>query len=325
MLLELSGDGTVLTPVAAVVRPHGEFVDQQTLVRGLEQLDGQHPGHTQPFRDARADRGRDLREPGAAVRGRCDHLGAHAAALHRLDDGIRAQLTGGTARDLLRQFAREVDELFGQQRAAVEPVGDLGGIADDPHALAVVTASRRLDDHAPAVGVEEALQLGGVGDGRPFRLRHTELGQARSHRELVLRELERVGTGVHADAVGHQRPQHVLRDVFVVEGDDVDVASECADGVEVAVVADGGRRERGGHPLFFGEHAHADAELHRRSDHHPGELPAAHDAEGECHGAPFRRIHLLSSRGTRTPACAQRRSRPAVRIAISAAAAADRR
>jgi hypothetical protein len=65
----------------------------------------------------------------------------------------------------------------------------------------------------------------------------------RAHRELVLRELERIGAGVHADAVGHQRPQHVLRNVLVIEGDDVDVAGERPHRVEVAVVAGGGRRE----------------------------------------------------------------------------------
>ena len=106
------------------------------------------------------------REPSAGVRGGRDHLGAHAAALHGLHDRVRTHLAGRAPGDLLRELAREVDELFGEEGAAArvlgergEPVVRLGRGGDDADALAVVAAARRLDDGAAAVGVEEGLQL----------------------------------------------------------------------------------------------------------------------------------------------------------------------
>ena len=108
----------------------------------------------------------DIDEPSAGVRGGRDDLGAHAAALHGLDDRVGAHLAGRATGDLLGELAREVDELLDQERAAArvfgerrEPVVGLGRGGDDAHALAVVAAARRLDDRAPAVGVEEGLQL----------------------------------------------------------------------------------------------------------------------------------------------------------------------
>ena len=89
------------------------------------------------------------REPSGRVRRGRDHLGADAVALHGLDDRVGAHLAGRAPRDLLRELAREVDELLGEQRAAArvlgergEPVVRLGGGGDDAHALAVVAAAR---------------------------------------------------------------------------------------------------------------------------------------------------------------------------------------
>ena len=109
---------------------------------------------------------RDVAQPPGGMRGRRDDLGAHTAALHGLDDRVGTHLARRATGDLLCELAREVDELLDQERAAArvfgerrEPVVGLGRGGDDADALAVVAAARRLDDRAPAMGVEEGLQL----------------------------------------------------------------------------------------------------------------------------------------------------------------------
>ena len=84
-----------------------------------------------------------------------------------------------------------------------------------------------------------------------------------------------VGPGPHGDPGVDERVQHVLRHVLVVEGDDVDLAGEGEHGLGVGVVADAVGGERRGHAVGLGEHPEFDAELDRRGNHHPGELPAA--------------------------------------------------
>lgn len=104
------------------------------------------------------------------------------------------------------------------------------------------------DDALPVVGVEEGLQLLLGGDRSPVGLGHSEVRQARAHDQLVLGELEGVGARVHGHAIGDEGAQDVLRHVLVVEGDDVDVGDEGAHGLEIVIIADGGRGELGRHP-----------------------------------------------------------------------------
>ena len=104
MLLELAGAGALDRPVARVVRPHGELVDQDA-VGGLEQLDGEHADHAEPVGDPDGELlggGRQL--VGEARRGR-EHLVADAVALHRLDDRPDGDLAERRARHLGGELA----------------------------------------------------------------------------------------------------------------------------------------------------------------------------------------------------------------------------
>ena len=122
---------------------------------------------------------------------------------------------------------------------------------------------------------DEVVELVGRLDPRPVGHGQAELGEPLAHEQLVLREAQRVGPGMHGHARVDERAQHVLRHVLVVEGDDVDVAGEREHRVGVRVVADAVGGERRRHALGLGEHPQFDAELDRRGNHHPGQLPAA--------------------------------------------------
>ncbi len=146
--------------------------------------------------------------------------------------------------------------------------------------------------------IEEVLQLGDAPHGSPVGLRHTEFGEPGSHDELVLRELQGIGARMHHDPVGDERSQDVLRNMLVVERHDVDVRRESAHGFEVAVVTDRGGRERGRHPLALGEHSQVETELHRRCDHHPGQLSSADHANTQRHvPSPFVCTHSRAPGG----------------------------
>src|SRR5690606_7183871 len=129
-------------------------------------------------------------------------LGAHAIALHRLDNLVREHLSTRPTGDLLREFTSERNEFFDEQRGRFvtpcargdvsEPVGRVGGGSDHAHALAVVAAAWSLDHSAAAVIVEKRLQLIYVRHSRPVRLRYSEFCQTSAHDELVLSELQGV-------------------------------------------------------------------------------------------------------------------------------------
>ncbi len=314
MLFELAGDGTVLRPVPAVVRSHGELVDEDALVGGLEELDGEHAGDAQPLGHRDADLRRHPLQTlvGAGCRG--DDLGAHAPALHGLDDGVGPHVARRSPRHLLGEFAREVDQLLDEQRPAAgvfgegsEPVVGLRRRRHDAHALPVVPAARGLDHGPAAVRVEELLQLGRVGDGGPVGLRQAEVGHAGAHDELVLRDAEGLGAGVHGDAGVDEGGEHVLRNVLVVEGDDVDVARERQHRVGVAVVADGRGGERRRHALVLREHADLDAQLHGGRDHHPRQLSSTDHSDSQRHAAPSVGIHSVGTSGTARAGTGRRR------------------
>ena len=83
VLLELAGRRSVHRPVAAVVRAHGELVDEEAVVGRLEQLDGEHAGDAEARRRSSiAIVGRDVGELAGRSRAGRDDLAAHAADLH---------------------------------------------------------------------------------------------------------------------------------------------------------------------------------------------------------------------------------------------------
>ena len=81
MVLELRGHRAVLGPVAGVVRPHRQLVDQDPSVGGLEELDGEDAGHVERAGDAQRDLLGLAGQRGVEVRRRGDHLAADAVDL----------------------------------------------------------------------------------------------------------------------------------------------------------------------------------------------------------------------------------------------------
>lgn len=118
MVGELGGDRAVLGPVAAVVRAHRQFVDEDPAVGGLEQLDGQVAGHAELLGDAQGEGLGLARERLGQVRGGGDHRVAHAVHLDGLDDGVGHGLAVRGADDVGRELADEVDLLFREDRDA---------------------------------------------------------------------------------------------------------------------------------------------------------------------------------------------------------------
>ena len=150
---ELRGDRAVLGPVAGVVRAHGQLVDQDAAVAGLEQLDREVADDAELLGDRQ---GQLLGLDGAAPR-RGRARGRSPCRRRRrpgpgLDDRVGDGLAVRGAHDVRRQLPDEVDLLLGEDGdAGPEGLGGLGRVAHDPHALAVVAAADGLQDDREAV------------------------------------------------------------------------------------------------------------------------------------------------------------------------------
>ena len=304
VLLELAGHGAVHAPVPGVVRAHGQLVDGEAGVRAgrLEQLHGHHAGDAEL---AGQQQGRLLRGGGDArvqTRGRGDHLVAHAVHLDGLHHGPRARLAGGTPGHHRGELPGKGDGLLceqpravGRAGAAFEPLGGRstgGGLrtVHEEHSLAVVAAARGLEHHGPARALAEGHQVLGRVDLRPAGVRQAQPLHGLAHHELVLCVHERIRTGPHGHALGLEGAQVLGGHVLVVEGEDVHVRREAAQGLQIGVVT-GGRTVHGGHGARV-RGLCEDPQLHSESGggggHHAGQLTAAHDADD---GTGNGRIH----------------------------------
>ncbi len=117
MLLELRRPGPLDRPVTAVVRPHGQLVDQQA-TGDLEHLHREQAGHVELGRDPQGQR-LGLLGPvlGQTGRGR-DHLPADPVPLNRLDHRVGRSLSVRRPRDQRGQLPVERDVLLGQHGQA---------------------------------------------------------------------------------------------------------------------------------------------------------------------------------------------------------------
>ncbi len=288
VLLELAGARALDRPVAGVVRPHGQLVDQDA-VGGLEQLDGHHADDADPVGDADGE----LVHPAGGVvveaGRRGEHLGVDAVALHGLDHRPDGDLPERGAGDQHRQLAHQRHPLLGEQRAAVplEQVGHLVGAGDDEHAPAVVAPARRLEDDRPPHLLGELRRRVHRAHLGPRRLRLPGGGERPAQHQLVLGVDQRVGAGGDAHAVGGQRPQVLGRHVLVVEGDHGGAVGEGAQRVEVAVVADPdvGGDQGGGLAGVGGEHPQRLPERDGGLVGHPGQLAGPHHGDDGQAGA----------------------------------------
>ena len=285
VILELARDGALDCPVTGVVRPHREFVDEQ-LIACVEELDGEHAHHAELTRDAQGELlSADRVIVAQAGRGR-DDLRAYSVDLLRLDHRVGHGLPLRRASDLRGELTDEGDVLLHQPRRAVcvargerARCGRL--VVHDPHALAVVAASRGLEHDRPAMGVTECDNLLSPRAGRPGRAGHSEPLERRSHVRLVL-GMEQCGrAGAHCDATFGELLEDLDRHVLVVECDDVAAISELEHRLRVKMGADPGiAHDLGGRVIgSFCENPESNSQSGRRLGGHSRELPAADHAD----------------------------------------------
>ena len=277
VLLELRGQRALDGPVAAVVRPHGDLVDQQPAL-GLEQLHGQQPGHVQLGGQPQPEPlGLDRRLLVQAG-GRGQHLVADPVPLNGLHDGVGGALAARRPGDQDGQLALERDVLLGDQPDAVGQHGRrlIRGLAD-PDAPAVVAAGDRLEHDRPAALLGEGRHLGQVPHRREPRAADAQVGDPLAHGQLVLGVAQRVRAGPdRGPGLLHGRDQRA-GDVLVIERDHVAVAGEGQQVVGPAVVAEHGARGDLGRALVGGggQDPEVDAQADRGRRGHPGQLAAA--------------------------------------------------
>ena len=320
VLLELAGDRCVHGPVAGVVRPHRELVDQHGAVCGLEQLHGEHPGHPEVLRDRGC-------EPLDAVLGSLvevgswsHHLVAHAVALDGLHHGVGGRLPAGPAGHLCRELPCERHLLLGEQLSVLlQPIGGVLGALDDAHAVPVVPAARGLHHQRAVVLGERAVEILDAAHVPPAGARMPQLGEAAAHHQLVLGVHQGTGTRTHLHVtVGDQSLQERRRDVLVVEGEHVHLGGESAHGALLVMTARAHAAGDHGGALcgIGGQHGQRQVQFDRGPQHHPGQLPSAHHPDPGWRGQGRARgviRHVRQSRTRSWPRCGGCRPRWAPR------------
>ena len=178
VLLELRGRGALDRPVAAVVDPRGELVDDEAAVGHEEQLHGQRADeahrHGQPLPElggTRGDLGRDRRGRHGFRRG-CPHRGV-------LRDSGNVAATPSRPRVTTIETSSRMASRLGQERLAGRPAESFERPVSVRRAVqpdlapAVVAAGRRLDPHRQAQrgrgSLEVVARSGPRATGRPRR------------------------------------------------------------------------------------------------------------------------------------------------------------
>ena len=145
-----------------------------------------------------------------------------------------------------RDFALEGDEALEDHRRAAERSMDrrnVGALADQRLALAVVAEAARLQDRRPAELGDRARERAGVLDPDEGRGLQAEIAQEGLFDQPVLGQRQRARAGPDGQALGQEldrRDRHVLE--FV--GDDVDRFGKARQ--RLLVVEGGDRARRGG-------------------------------------------------------------------------------
>ena len=209
MLFELRGACAVHRPVTGVVRAHGQLVDHESAVSRLEEFDGHRADNTELGRDAQRQLfgflGNGTRKGGS----RCDHDGALAVALNRLDDRPRSALAERRPRDHGGQFPTHRDHFLDDQRnTLVQLLGDNGFcfvlIVGDPDSAAVVASASCLDDKRPTVLRTETHD---VFCPRHFGVRRygrAQFGKFATHQQFVLSEDQSLRRRLNVHAFGNK-------------------------------------------------------------------------------------------------------------------------
>lgn len=268
------------------MRAHGQLVDHQARGGG-EHLHGQQPGHAQFLGDVQGDPLGHRGLLGIEAGGGGEDLDADAVTLdglhHRVADALAVRRPG----DQHGEFPLERHEPLGHQRhPGGQGFGRIARGAADPDAAPVVPTPDRLEHDRPAVLRGELLDVGGRPDPPPGRARGADLGQPLAHHRLVLGVYERVGAGVHGEAVLDQGTDVLGGHVLVIEGDRVAPLGEVTQVRQGPVVAQAHVGDHAGGALVrgVGQDPKLDAEGDGRLLGHPGQLARSDHADDGSDG-----------------------------------------
>jgi hypothetical protein len=290
VLLELRCRGALDRPMAAVVDPWGELVDDEAAIRHQEQLHGQGADevhrHGQPLPELGGTRG-DLGRDCSGRHGFGEDARVVQVAGQRERGGDAVEAACHDDRDLVLE--RHLG--LGQERLPRRPAETFERTREGPRAVqpdlapAVVPAGRGLYPHRQpergrgSLEVVTGPDLAPRGDGRAQFLGEAALG------DPILRDEQRPAAGSDRDDLV-DGVDHGDRHVLQLVGHDVAERRESKRGADVVVpshdlaVGDGGRRALGiriqdGDPV-----AHRPTGL----GEHPAELPASEDADRRGRG-----------------------------------------
>jgi len=155
------------------------------------------------------------------------------------------------------------------------------GRVENPDPSAVIPAASGLQDDRPTVlGSERRDRRDEVAAWiyhRVGRYRQAQLGEPGPHQRLVLRELERIRSGMDRMTIGDEGADVLAGHVLVIEGDDVTALGEAAQRGKIGVLADHHiwGDERGAVVGGDRQHAQGLAECDAGLVRHPRQLPAA--------------------------------------------------
>ncbi len=298
VLLKLGGHAAILSPVAGIVRAHGQLVDGDillnnrarragggsndgagVLLRGEgKELHRQHAGNAKFGGHLDAHLHGALGQLRRKVRGGGKSLGADAVPLHGLGDRPDLHLAGGAAGDEHGQLAGEVDLFFGHERGigrkqlSDERLQLLRG--REPHAMAVVAAAAGFEAHETVDKRGEVPRILHRFDGGKARHWGAQLCHFLAHEQLVLRVEEGGRLGLDVEAVGDERLHVLGGNVLVLKGDCIRAFCGGGEHVEIVIVTENDVRDHlcGGLFRSGGQHAQVDVELGGGRLHHACKL-----------------------------------------------------
>jgi hypothetical protein len=161
VVLELRRHGALHGPMARIVGPGRDLVDQQPPVGGPEELHRQHPHGADDLRHPLPQRGGVLHDLGGQP-ARDEDLPAHPAHLRRLDRRPGRHLARGPPGHHDGQLGLQRDHLLDQDGAGQvgHHLGHPGPVVDHPHAPAVVAAPDGLEHDRPSLLLGERPDIG---------------------------------------------------------------------------------------------------------------------------------------------------------------------
>ena len=306
VLFELGGHAAILSPVAGVVRAHGQLIDGDVFVGAharraggrsddgagvllggkSKELNGQHASHTEFGGYLDTHLHSVLSKFWREVRGGRESLGTNAIALHGLGNRPGLNLTGRAAGHEYGELAGQVHLLFrherriGSKKLLYQRLQLLG--SGEPHAVAIVATAAGLKAHT---ALDELSKRAGIVhrlDGGKARHRGAQFRKLLAHEQLVLRVEE--GGRLGLDVVGgvDKRAHMLRRHVLVFKGHSIGTFGRLRQHLIVVVVTEDDVRDdlRGGLIRRGCQEAQMDIELSGGRLHHARELAVSKNSNG---------------------------------------------